>query len=101
MTRIVVCFLKMAFSTDADYYILDMDRGQVVIDFLKSRQAANIPAAGRSDRRPGQPARGSRRAAGCSLVMKDGVFFKKEGVMAPAAFFHSGPVPASAWRVHQ
>ncbi len=35
--------VNMAFSTDADYYIPGMDRGQVVIDFLKSWQAAQIP----------------------------------------------------------
>ncbi len=34
------------------------------------------------------------------FVMKDGIFFKKDGVMPPAAFFHSGPVPPSAWRIH-
>jgi hypothetical protein len=36
--------VNMAFSTDADYYIPGMDRGQVVIDFLKSWRAAEIPA---------------------------------------------------------
>jgi imidazolonepropionase-like amidohydrolase len=34
------------------------------------------------------------------FVMKDGIFFKKDGVMVPAPFFHSGPVPPSAWRIH-
>src|SRR6266404_2496338 len=32
--------VKMAFSTDADYYIPKMTRGEVVIDFLKSWKAA-------------------------------------------------------------
>src|SRR5713226_8214900 len=36
--------VKMAFSTDADYYIPGMTRGEVVIDFLKSWKAAGIPA---------------------------------------------------------
>ncbi len=36
--------VKMAFSTDADYYIPGMTRGQVVIDFLKSWKAADIPS---------------------------------------------------------
>jgi imidazolonepropionase-like amidohydrolase len=36
--------VNMAFSTDADYYIPGMDRGQVVIDFLKIWQAAQIPS---------------------------------------------------------
>jgi imidazolonepropionase-like amidohydrolase len=33
-------------------------------------------------------------------VMKDGMFFKKDGVMTPEKFFHSGPTPPSAWRLH-
>jgi imidazolonepropionase-like amidohydrolase len=36
--------VKMGFSTDADYYIPGMTRGQVVIDFLKSWKDAGIPA---------------------------------------------------------
>src|SRR3984885_4745829 len=36
--------VKMAFSTDADYYIPGRTRGQVVIDFLKSWKGADIPA---------------------------------------------------------
>src|ERR1700722_5181285 len=36
--------VKMAFSTDADYYIPGMTRGEVVIDFLRSWKAAGIPA---------------------------------------------------------
>src|SRR5216684_2175692 len=36
--------VKMAFSTDADYYIPGMSRGEVVIDFLLSWKAAGIPA---------------------------------------------------------
>src|SRR6266436_4072341 len=36
--------VKLAFSTDADYYIPGMTRGQVVIDFLKSWKGADIPA---------------------------------------------------------
>jgi imidazolonepropionase-like amidohydrolase len=36
--------VKMAFSTDADYYIPGMTRGQVVIDFLKTWKAAGLPA---------------------------------------------------------
>jgi hypothetical protein len=30
--------------------------------------------------------------------MKDGMVFKKEGVMVPEKFFHSGPV--NGWRLH-
>lgn len=33
-------------------------------------------------------------------VMKDGIFFKKDGVMTPEKFFHSGPTPPATWRAH-
>ena len=33
-------------------------------------------------------------------VMKDGIFFKKDGVMTPEKFFHSGPTPPGTWRAH-
>ncbi|MGA7236686.1 MAG: amidohydrolase family protein [Bryobacteraceae bacterium] len=120
--------VKMAFSTDADYYIPGMTRGEVVIDFLKSWKDADIPAKeimkimtingyrvlDISDKRgpikPGLPAdliamRGNPMENIDSLrdiryVMKDGIFFKKDGVMTPEKFFHSGPTPASAWRIH-
>src|SRR5882757_25366 len=36
--------VKMAFSTDADYFIPGMTRGDIVIDFLRSWKAADIPA---------------------------------------------------------
>ena len=31
------------------------------------------------------------------FVMKDGVVFKRDGVMTPEKFFHSGPV--NGWRI--
>ena len=33
-----------------------------------------------------------------SFVMKDGMVFKKDGVMTPEKFFHGGPV--NGWRIH-
>ena len=32
-----------------------------------------------------------------SFVLKDGMVFKKDGVMTPEAFFHGGPV--NGWRI--
>lgn len=120
--------VNMAFSTDADYYIPGMDRGQVVIDFLKSWQAAGIPAPEllkimtingykvsdiydkRGPVKVGLPAdlialrknplEDIDTLRDVRFVMKDGIFFKKDGVMVPGPFFHSGPVPPSAWRIH-
>jgi imidazolonepropionase-like amidohydrolase len=120
--------VKMAFSTDADYYIPGMTRGELVIDFLKSWKDADIPAKeilkimtvngyrvlDISDKRgpikPGLPAdlialRGNPLDNVDALrdiryVMKDGVFFKKDGVMTPEKFLHSGPTPPGAWRIH-
>jgi len=120
--------VKLAFSTDADYYIPGMTRGQVVIDFLKSWKAAGIPAAEilkimtvngyqvcelydkRGPIKVGLPAdliavRGNPLTDIDTLrevryVMKDGVWFKRDGMMTPEKFFHSGPEPPGAWRIH-
>ena len=118
--------VKLAFSTDADYYIPGMTRGQVVIDFLKSWKDANIPAKEilkimtvngyqvsdiydkRGPIKVGLPADLIAVTANplenidtlrdVRSVMKDGMMFKKDGVMTPEKFFHSGPVPPTAWR---
>jgi imidazolonepropionase-like amidohydrolase len=120
--------VKLAFSTDADYYIPGMTRGQVVIDFLKSWKAAGIPAPEilkimtingyqvcelydkHGPIKVGLPADLIAVRANpltdidtlrdVRYVMKDGLFFKKDGVMTPERFFHSGPEPPSAWRIH-
>lgn len=117
--------VKMAFSTDADYYIPDMTRGQIVIDFLRSWKAAGIPAPEilkimttngykvcdiydkRGPIKVGLPAdliavRGNPLESIDALrevrfVMKDGTVFRREGVMTPERFFHSGPV--NGWRI--
>jgi imidazolonepropionase-like amidohydrolase len=118
--------VKMAFSTDADYYIPGMTRGQVVIDFLKSWKDAGIPAkeilkimtvngymvADLYDKRGpikvGMPAdliavrenplENIDTLRDVRSVMKDGLFFKRDGVMMPEKLFHSGPTPPAAWR---
>ncbi len=117
--------VKMAFSTDADYYIPGMSRGEVVINFLLSWKAAGIPApeilkimtvngylvsdlyGRRGPIRPGFPADfigvpgnplddiDALRTV--SFVMKDGLVFKRDGVMTPEAFLHAGPV--NGWRI--
>jgi imidazolonepropionase-like amidohydrolase len=117
--------VKMAFSTDADYYIPGMTRGQVVIDFLRSWKAANFPAPEilkimtvngyrvcdiydqRGPIKVGLPADLIAMRANpledidalrnIAFVMKDGAVFKRDGVMTPEKFFHSGPV--NGWRL--
>lgn len=120
--------VKMAFSTDADYYIAGMTRGQVVIDFLKSWKDADIPAKEilkimtvngyrvteiypvRGPIKVGLPAdliairenplENIDTLRDVRYVMKDGLWFKKDGVMTPEKFFHSGPTPPASWRIH-
>jgi imidazolonepropionase-like amidohydrolase len=117
--------VKMAFSTDADYYIPGMSRGEVAVNFLLSWKAAGIPApeilkimtvngflvSDVYDRRgpikpgfpadfigvPGNPLENIDAVRTVSFVMKDGLVFKRDGVMTPEAFLHAGPV--NGWRI--
>jgi len=116
--------VKMAFSTDADYYVPGMTRGEVVINFLESWKAAGISApeilkimttngyevsdiaTQRGPLKAGLPAdiiavRGNPlenidALRDVRFVMKDGTVFKRDGVMTPEKFFHGGPV--YGWR---
>ena len=117
--------VKMAFSTDADYYIPGMSRGEVVINFLLSWKAAGIAAKDvlkimttngyevcemETRRGPirvglpadiiavdGNPLEDIDALRKVSFVMKDGLVFKKDGVMTPERFLHGGPV--NGWRI--
>jgi imidazolonepropionase-like amidohydrolase len=103
-----------------------MTRGEVVIDFLKTWKAAGIPAPEilkimtsngykvcdlydkRGPIKVGLPADLIAVRANpledidalrdVRFVMKDGTVFKRDGVMTPEKFFHSGPV--NGWRIH-
>jgi len=116
--------VKMAFSTDADYYVPGMTRGEVVINFLESWKAAGVPAPEilkimtingyevsdiATQRGPlkvgypadiiavnGNPLENIDVLRDVRFVMKDGTVFKRDGVMTPEKFFHGGPV--YGWR---
>ena len=118
--------VKMAFSTDADYYVPGMTRGQVVINFLKSWKAAGIPdkeilkimttngykVSDIYEKRgpikagfpgdfiavKGDPLSDVDTLRNVSFVMKDGLVFKRDGVMTPEKFLHGGPI--NGWRIH-
>jgi imidazolonepropionase-like amidohydrolase len=111
--------VKMAFSTDADYFVPAMHRGEITINFLKSWTAAGIPAQEilkimtingykvcdiidkRGPIKTGFPADMIAVSANplqdidalrdVRFVMKDGKIFKNGGVVTPMEFFHSGP----------
>jgi imidazolonepropionase-like amidohydrolase len=116
--------VKLAFSTDADYYIPGMTRGELTLQFLKTWKDAGIPDAEilkvlttngfkiceiedeRGPIRKGLAADMIATSANplndifalndVRFVMKDGQVFKRDGVVAPLGFFHNGP--AYGWR---
>jgi len=110
----------LTFSTDADYYVPGKTRGEVAIEFIETWKAAGIPA--RDVLRamttngfkvsetettrgpikvgmwadliavPGNPLESIDALRDVRFVMKNGMVFKRDGVMTPAAFFRGGPV---------
>ena len=117
--------VNLTFSTDADYYIPGMTRGEVVINFLLTWQAAGIPDAEilkvmtingykvsetYDERGPiapglaadmiavaGNPLEDIDTLRDVRLVMKDGMVFKRDGVVTPEVFFNPGPV--NGWQI--
>ncbi len=117
--------VPLTFSTDADYYVPGKTRGEVAIEFIETWKAAGIPAADiiramtvtgykvseTLDKRgliktglaadliavDGNPLERIDALRSVKFVMKNGMVFKRDGVMTPEKFFHGGPV--NGWRI--
>jgi imidazolonepropionase-like amidohydrolase len=118
--------VKVTFSTDMDYWRTGdtRSRGELTIAFLSTWKDAGIPspdilraltttgfACAQVDGErgavraglaadfiavKGNPLEDVDTLKDVRFVMKDGLVFKQDGVMTPAAFFHAGPV--KGWR---
>jgi imidazolonepropionase-like amidohydrolase len=117
--------VPLTFSTDADYWVAGKTRGELCLEFLKAWRDAGIPNADvlramtingykvsdidkvRGPVKagyfadliavPGNPLDDLDALRNVQFVMKDGLIFKRDGIMTPAAFFHGGPV--NGWRI--
>jgi len=111
--------VPMAFGTDVCYYIPGKDRGELTLDFFLSYEAAEIPAPDflkqittdaykccdiydrRGPLKTGFPANiiavkdnplnSIDALRHVTFVMKDGIVFKKDGIVTPMKFYHGGP----------
>ena len=116
--------VPLTFSTDADYWVPGRTRGELAIAFLETWQAAGIPPVDilramtvngyrvsetertRGPIRPGfaadliavrgDPLQDIDVLRDVRFVLKNGMVFKRDGVMTPAPFFNGGPV--NGWR---
>ena len=112
--------VPLTFSTDADYYVPGKTRGEVAIEFIETWKAAGIPAVDilramtisgykvsqtETTRGPikvgmiadliavtGNPLERIDALRDVRFVLKNGLVFKRDGVMTPGAFFNGGPV---------
>ena len=117
--------VPLTFSTDADYYVPGKTRGEVAIEFIETWKAAGIPPADiiramtvtgykvseTLDKRgliktglaadliavEGNPLERIDALRSVKFVMRNGMVFKRDGVMTPEKFFHGGPV--NGWRI--
>ena len=117
--------VPLTFSTDADYWIPGRTRGEVAIEFIETWKAAGIPAPDilramttngykvsetEKTRGPievglaadliaveGNPLENIDALRQVTFVMKDGIVFKRDGVVTPESFFNAGPV--KGWRI--